>query len=303
MSYLGDIRENNPYNEIGIEWGNINAVSKRYKWNGALLDLNNIEPDETKLYEYDYNYNDRKKESNVIAVSPLSSDNKITLTATKPVATELLAIVKYQYVNQYGNVDTNTIIIEFENGSTTATSNILFTNGTDFKINNITYSPETDDLYEYKTGETYIPDYSSLYYGVIRSVDIDNISAEMILESPYNFEIISNMKPGLNPLSFVLTTDLIDGLNEMEDDVLSEIKAEHSQTFVVVYDTDFSSISMTDALGMEDNTWEKVDNVLSIGENKYNIYIHRDNGDQVDIRDANASDGEPVVFSYNVLLK
>lgn len=302
MAYLGDIREDNPEREIGIIWGNVNAVSKRYKWNGALLDLNNIDPEDTRLYNYNYNYDDRKREDNVITVSKLSSDNTITLTAEKPVTTQLMAIVKYHYVNQYGNLDTHTITVEFETGSNSATTDVLFEEGSSFSILNILFTPEKDDKYEYKTDTSYVVDYSSLYFGVIRSKDIDIISADMVTASTYNFEIIKNIKPGLNPISFGLTTDIVEGLNEMEDADVEALKEELSQAFVVVYDTDFTDITMADALGIEDNTWEKINTTFPIGDNNYNVFIHRDNGDQVDLRDANVSSDDPVIFSYNVKL-
>lgn len=302
MAYLGDIREDNPEKEIGIIWGNVNAVSKRYKWNGALLDLNNIDPEDTRLYDFNYNYDDRKRESNLVTISPISANNTITLQTEKPVATQLIAIVKYKYTNEYGNTDTNTITVEFENGSDSATSEVLFENGTDFKILNVFFTPEKDDKYEYKLNKEYVVDYSSLYYGVIRSKDIDIISADMVTASTYNFEVIENMQPGLNLLSFGLTTDSVEGLNDMEDKDVELLKAELSQAFVVVYDNDFKNISMTDALGMDDNTWELLNTSFTIGKNKYNVFIHRDNGDQVDLRDSKYVNDDPVIFSYNAKL-
>lgn len=306
MAYLGDIREDNPEHEIGIIWGNINAVSKRYKWNGALLDLNNIDPNDTRLYNYTYNYEDQKREDNYISLGSLTSNNTVVLTAEKPVDSYLMAIVKYQYTNKYGNLDTNTITVEFEIGSTSTETESLFDEGSDFKVVNVFFTPEKDNKYHYKVGETYVVDYSSLYYGVIRSADINIISADLVTASTYNFEIIQNMKPGLNPLVFGLSIDPIEGLNEMEDDEIDALKAELSQAFVVVYDTDFKNIVMTDALGMEDNTWEKLPSTFKIGENEYNVFIHRDRGDQVDLRDKSQSGENPtedrVYFSYNAKL-
>lgn len=306
MAYLGDIREDNPEKEIGIIWGNINAVSKRYKWNGAYMTLNGMEPEDTRLYSYVRDYNDRSREKNIISVSPLADDNTITLTAQKAVTSPVMAIVKYQYINKYGNLDTNTITIEFEVGEDVVSSTPLFDEGSSFEIINVLFTPEKDDKFEYVAGESYIVDYSSLYYGVIRSADINIISADMITASTYNFEIIKDMKPGLNPLVFGLSIDPIEGLNEMDDDEVNALKQELSQTFVVVYDTDFKSISMTDALGMEDNTWEKLPSSFKIGENSYNVFIHRDRGDQVDIRDKAQCGEDPnenrVYFSYNAKL-
>lgn len=303
MAYLGDIREDNPDREIGQIWGNVNAVSQRYKWNGMFLDLSNIPPSDTRLYTFIYNYIPMDLKDNKMFVSDLSDDNTITITASEPVASYLQVILKYTYIDENGELQTETSVSNIEKGSTTITTNQLFTNGTDFKVLNITFSPETDNTYRYVLDTPVVIDYSSMYYGVIRSKDIGIISSEMITGSTYDFNVIPEMTPGVHPIDFELFIDSIEGLNEAEEEDVEILKAELSNTMVVVYDNDFKDIIITDTLGMIDNTWEKLSTTLSIGKNKYNVLIHRDAGDQVDLRDASAPKDNPVIFTYGAELK
>lgn len=303
MAYLGDIREDNPEKEIGQIWGNVNAASKRYKWNGMLLDISNIDPQDTRLYVYTYNYVNADIKNNPVEISKLSVDNTLTITASEPVASYLQVIIKYQYTDENGNVQTQTTINNINRGSKTTTTEPLYSNGSDFKVLNVIFSPETDEKYSYVLEENIEIDYSMLYYGVIRSKDLGIISPEMITGSTYHFEIINDMTPGVHSLYFELIMDSIEGLNDAEDEDIENLKAELSNAMVIVYDNDFENIIITDALGMIDNTWEKLGTTLKMGDNEYNVLIHRDAGDQVDLRDASAPKDNPVIFTYGAELR
>lgn len=181
MSYLGDPREGRigPNGEL---WEMDNRVEKRYYWNGAYLDLCNLDPEvatkrvvNVKVVDDDFT-----KSTNKINISVITdSDGKyvIKATASKAVASDITVVADYIVVDEGGSTVSGKNVIMILVGQKEGSAvmdNVVSMKSMKAEVtvgtseSGATGKTYTDDTYNYtvsdfsKTEATTIP----LYWGI-----------------------------------------------------------------------------------------------------------------------------------------
>lgn len=182
MAYLGDPREGRigPNGEL---WEMDNRVEKRYYWNGAYLDLCNMDPKEATNRVVNVRVVDGDisvKTTNKITLSlDTVSGNIYQLKAVseKPVESDIVIICDYTTTDSDGKTITGKTTIRMEKGATEGTVEItgvgtVKTITVDTKVGsseeNATEKSYSDDKYKYTVSDLNdnTQNLISLYYGI-----------------------------------------------------------------------------------------------------------------------------------------
>ena len=181
MAKTGDTYNLIADNDI-IPWLDDSEI--KYKWNGALRNLSDMEPDDYATTIFNVNIissiTSTTKEENkiVLSVEPDTSDNTYTIVASadKEVASDIILVVNF-----LGNSVIVTIPKSQKIGQTKTNNPIVPETPS---INSATISPSTDDKYQYNVVIEDAKDNYTAYYGPWLDYKRGTISTEEIVALP-----------------------------------------------------------------------------------------------------------------------
>lgn len=213
MAYLGDPREGRigPNGEL---WEMDNRVEKRYYWNGAYLDLCNLDPEDAMNRVVNVKVVSVKKTNKITLSSVEESGGSYQLKAAaeKSVETSLVIVCDYTIVDYNNKTTKGRTIINIPKGSTEGVTEIkgmssVKSIAVDAKVGTSEKTADTktcvDDNYTYTVTDLYSNTQNAVYYGIypymndLNSITLADLS-NRLEEETYKDTQINFVIPGID---------------------------------------------------------------------------------------------------------
>lgn len=207
------------------------------------------------------------KTENIIAITNIVRDGKVTVTATadKAVDTEVTLTIPYIVLKDDGSTETREATITIQNGQTTGSTVLDPDDGTATKIkNNIEVEPAESDKYEFKVENKTDLKNNSILYGTVYYLEMQKYGIDAISYS--TLEEFGEVQLTGEAVEFSSSRDA-----EVVDNYRGQtsIRNEHAYDFIFLIDSDLdvADLVVTDMQGIGDG--EVVDLGQSIGSIDY----------------------------------
>lgn len=294
MSNFNDIIKN--AHDLGILLDGC-GKDERYYTFGSYVDLCGASPEELmpKCCCCNNTSGDTGLTDNYINISTLYDNGwKIEMNSEKPVTSNILITISYEYVNSDGVTTPKEEIFAIKANSSNNIFNLTVPDDTQkVDIKYMEVSPSDDNNYNYIV--IYNPEYK-LYYGVTPITQTNNID-EATLKT---FD--SLICKDSNDISFNIPAIGIEGIDDMEDEEeVNNILRQNAYDLIIAYNANIENYEIIDLFGENDNKFIFL-KYLNIDNEKYSILYRNDPDTQRNVYDTNTGPTPfaPINYSFNI---
>ena len=291
MAYLGDIRENSISPEGNI-WENDNRKETRYYWNGALIDLCDLPPEDYAKTIFVTNVSGGtvtpSKTVNVITVNEMVAvnGNGEQLYAYQAVSKQpVTSNITIQIIVKADDGNEEEIMILIATGysmSDIVPTKILVDSTETVRIITSNYNPKEDDNFKYNVVlPEEKPVYPMAYNITLKKGEVDTISNDDLIKLILDSGEIS-MKDEVTSEKFVVNFEpiAVDGLTAMKEAMnysgIKQALLDYSQDIIIVTDKDVKRIEQAGFDGNEIELWTKRNKSVNVNGTEYFVWYKRD---------------------------